>query len=285
MPDTFSLTSTALRVGVVATGPRAKTELAPLFGLSSATFDRFLHDLFSAGLVRRSGKGGGRAAVPLDDVEWARIILALTSQHPTGSAVLVSELQNLSSLMSWPPAVGGGSLLTDLSGLIGRLTRAMRDSRDFSTIVPDGWSLTISSDPLVAWMTWPAGGQYFRAVDENGDEIISDPPLIQRLAVVSKAALVAVARLCASDGERSGILVEPPGSASARKTKAAEAPPSTAPADRKTDKPAVRRTAAPHRSQDTLPHQGASTAEAFANRNLGEQSRDSRKNINFASAY
>jgi hypothetical protein len=209
--DTLSFTPTALRVGVVATGPRAKTELAPLFGLSSATFDRFLHALFLAGLIRRSGRGGGRAAVPLDDVEWARVLLALTALHPTGAA---PQVGGLSPLMSWPPAVGGGgSLLTDLSGLIGILTRLIRDGRDVATIVPDEWSLTISADPLGAWVTCSGGIQHYRAVDEYMNEIISDqpPPLIQRLAVVSKAALVAVARLCATDGERPG---RPPSSLS-----------------------------------------------------------------------
>jgi len=180
-------------------------------------------------------------------------------------------------------------LLTELAGLIGFLTRAIRGGRDASTIVPDGWTLTISIDPLAAWVTQPGGDvRHYRAVDGSGNEIVTDqpPPLIQRLSVITKMALVAVARLCASDGERSGILVEPPGSASAAKTKAVEAPPSTAPADRKTDKPTVRRTAAPDRSQDTLTHRSASTAEACACRNLGEESNASRRpHLNFAAVY
>jgi hypothetical protein len=270
----------------LGTSSRARVELAPPFGLSEASFERLLHSLFSAGLIRRDGRGGGRARVSLNDIEWACIILGLTSEHPGGAATIVRGLQGL---MSWPKAVDGASLLTDLAGLIGFLTRAIRGGRDASTIVPDGWTLTISADPLVAWATSPgADVRYYRAVDGSGNEVVSDepPPLIQRLSVITKMALITVARLCASDGERSGILVEPPGSASAGKTNAAEAPPSAAFADQKIDKPTTRRTATPHRSQDIPTHQGASTAEFCVSRNLGEETNASRRlHLDFSAVY
>jgi len=201
----------------MSTGPQAKVELSPTFRHHPATFDRYLRDLGNAGLIRRSGKGGGKAAVHLNDLEITRILLSMASPHPGGAAEAVKALGRL-----WPegpPQAGMASFVTELAGTIASFARAMQRGEDISARIDPGWTLTMCLDPLVAWVTLPLpeGGerkQFFRETDAESSTP-GQPAGIEQHTVVTKTALIAVAKLCAHNGQQSAILVEPSAPASA----------------------------------------------------------------------
>lgn len=194
----------------MGTAPQAKAELSSLFGLHQGTFDRYVSNLAADGFVRRSGRGGGKAAVHLNDAEIANIVLSMSSAQSGGASAAVHALRRL-----WPehPLEGDTSFVTGFSGMIAGFAREMQRGTDPTVHIPDGWTLTISLDPLMAWSTMPLQDgterqQYF--VDEANGHDQSEQPAIRRLTVITKAAVIAAARLCADSPEQSAILVSPP---------------------------------------------------------------------------
>ncbi len=194
----------------MGTAPQAKAELSSLFGLHQGTFDRYVSDLAADGFVRRSGRGGGKAAVHLNDAEIANIVLSMSATQSGGASAAVYALRRL-----WPehPLEGDPSFVTGFSGMIAGFAREMQRGTDPTVHIPDGWTLTISLDPLMAWSTTPLQDgterkQYF--VDEANGREQSEQPAIRRLTVITKAAVIAAARLCADSPEQSAILVSPP---------------------------------------------------------------------------
>ena len=248
----------------MSTGPQAKTELSPVFGLHPATFDRYLRDLGEAGLLRRSGKGGGKAAVHLNDLEYARIFLAMGAIHPGGAA---SAVKALAKLMP-EPVPGAGSLITELASTIGLLARVIRSGGDAAAALNTRWALTISLDPLLAWISLQLGDgseikHYFREDWQvSKTEVL---PAIQRLTVISSAALLAVASLCARDGLPSGVLWEP------------SRPRSTNPENETAAAPG--RVAAAIRDQPVRPETGPSNSSDFKGKRDHSQSPSKRRQV------
>lgn len=192
----------------MTTGPETNVELSATFGLGPVTFDRYLQDLGGAGLIRRSGKGGGKAAVHLNDLEFGYVLLSMTAPHPGGAATAVNSLRKL-----WPegpPQEGIGSFVTLLAGTVAQLAQELRRGGDPAARIDPGWTLTVSLAPLMAWSTWPAEGskKRFYLEDPVHPPAPDQWPAICRQTVITKSALMAVARLCADSHERSGVLVE-----------------------------------------------------------------------------
>jgi hypothetical protein len=205
------------------TGPEARKALSQALGMSAVNFDRFLAELARAGLARRSGRGGGKAAVALNDQEIAHVLMALSSPYPTGAVDAVRSLRKL-----WAePQVGAGSFATELAGTIGTFARAIRNGVNIDEAIEDGWAIIVCLNPLIAWIEWPAinGQQRRKYYREDWTKPIGSEtgPIIQRQTVFTKAAIMAAVRLCAADNQASAILVEPltPGSAKAETADAA----------------------------------------------------------------
>lgn len=215
----------------MGTAPQAKAELSSLFGLYQGTFDRYVSNLAADGFVRRSGRGGGKAAVHLNDVEIAHIVLSMSSAQSGGASAAVHALRRL-----WPehPQAGDASFVTDFAGMIASFGREMQRGADPTVHIPDGWTLTISLDPLMAWYTIPLQDgterkQYF--VDEANGHEQSEQPAIRHLTVITKAAVIAAARLCADSPEQSAILASPPAPQGAGTTNENAAPGRAAPSN------------------------------------------------------
>ena len=194
----------------MGTTPQAKTELSLVFGFSPGTFDRYISELDAAGFVRRSGRGGGKATIFLNDVETAYIVLSTSALQSSGAAAAVKALRRLNPEH---PVEGDSSLVTGFAGLIAELARAIQRGMDPSNRIADGWTLTISLNPLVAWYTLPLPDgteqkRYF--IDQTNGQEQLEQPAIRRLTVITKNAVMAAARFCADSPEQSAILLSTP---------------------------------------------------------------------------
>ena len=186
----------------MATGTHLKNVLAPLLQLHPATFDRHLGNLAAAGLLRRSGLGGGKAAVHLSSVEYANILLGLATPFPsTGGAEAAKALGRLS-----PEKLRAGdtTLLTSLASTIELMALQIR--RGEQATGDDDWELTLCLNPLMAAMSWPqqAPGvvrRYFDYVDGTTIAPATEPvPLIRRQTVLTTPLLMTAARLLYDNG-------------------------------------------------------------------------------------
>jgi hypothetical protein len=190
----------------MSTGTELKAKLAPLLDMSAVNLDRYLAVLAKAGLIRRSGLGGGKAAHHLQPGEYAYLLLSLAAPTPRTAADAAKEL---GGVFPHPPREGDGSLLTALTATIATMAMEIRqginrerDPRDQS------WHLALCVEPLFAEATWPAHGpdavrKYFHY--ETSKDIVTAPsdelPLVRRQAVLTAPLLRAVAELCADQNE------------------------------------------------------------------------------------
>jgi hypothetical protein len=190
----------------MTTGTELKLKLAPLLCLSTMTLDRYLASLAKAGLIRRSGLGGGKAAHHLLPAEYAYLLLSLAASSPNGAA---DAARKLGGLFPEPSGAGISSLRTHLTATVESMALDIRlgikraeNQRDQS------WRLVLCVNPLSAEATWPAYGpdavrRYFDYADAQ--TIVPPPddavPLLRRQAVLTAPLLTAIARLCADYNE------------------------------------------------------------------------------------
>lgn len=190
------------------TTPRAKVELAPVFGRHPATVARYLDELHAAKLIGRSGRGGGKASHTLDYFEVSRIFISQVSPVPKGAAAVVKAVCGL--CLNGDPQPGTPTFETEFAGTLATLVRAIRAGQDVEKQLLPSWTLTICLDPPLAWETWP--GDDGREHKRFYREPFSQPqplPALQRLTVFTNAALVAAAKFCA-DLDPSTVLLLPP---------------------------------------------------------------------------
>ena len=186
----------------MATGTYLKTVLAPLIGMHPATFDRHLKNLADAGLIRRSGLGGGKAAVHLGPVEYANILLGLATLTPSSGGAEAAKA--LGSLFPENPQEGDGSLLITLASSIEIIALNIR--RNGQIIADDDWELTLSLNPLTASMIWPnrAPGiirRWFDYIDAKTIAPVTEPvPIVRRQTVLTTPILMIAARLLFDTG-------------------------------------------------------------------------------------
>ncbi len=198
----------------MATGPQLKAVLALKLHLHPVTVDRYLANLANAGLIRRSGLGGGKAAVHLSGVEYAYVFLSLASPSPSGAAAAAKALGRLFPENS---QTGDASLLTSLTGTIEILAMQIRRG-DKETAAGDDWELVLCLNPLMASMTWrtQAPDVTRRFFDYQDARTIAPPteaaPIIRRQTVLTKSVLMIAARLFYADQNENA---EAPGRASA----------------------------------------------------------------------
>lgn len=189
----------------MATGPQLKAVLAPELHLHPVTFDRYLANLANAGLIRRSGLGGGKAAVHLSGVEYAYVFLGLAAPSPSGAAAAAKALGRL---FPESPQAGDASLLTSLTGTIEILAMQIRRG-DTENADGDDWELVLCLNPLMAWMTWrtQAPDVTRRFFDYQDAKTIAPPteaaPILRRQTVLTKPMLTIAARLFYADQNES----------------------------------------------------------------------------------
>ena len=197
----------------MATGPQFVAALAHITGVHTATLDRYLRNLGEAGLIRRSGKGGGKAAVHLLMYEYVTMLLSLAAIHPSGAAHAATTLEDL---RDEDPATNFVSLKVTL-GMAVQLCamEIMRGSA--GRVVSNDWTLTLCLDPPQAWMSWPphnpAPKRVFRAEQLA---LLNEPaaPALMRHTVITKPLLMLVAEHCATWNDNAAPL--PGGTASRR---------------------------------------------------------------------
>lgn len=127
----------------MATGPKVNESLAPAADMHPATFERYLAELRQAGLIQRSGKGGGKAGVHFGAVELATIICALSSPLPGGAADAVRALDSLRH--EWG---GDGVLRRVLASEIERRALLIRAGGKCLDLLSHGFELTVCLRPL-----------------------------------------------------------------------------------------------------------------------------------------
>src|SRR3954447_8669932 len=143
----------------MANGPRAVVELARAGGISLVTLNSYVRRLRTEELVPKSGRGGGRGTVHINNVPLARIILAMASPGPQR---VVETVKTLSAL-EWQDPVPGdsGSLLTELAVKIAvGASRILRGENPSSGLA--NWALHVCVDPPVAWVSWTEGDKEHR---------------------------------------------------------------------------------------------------------------------------
>jgi hypothetical protein len=143
----------------MANAPRAVVELAEASGRSYVALNSYVRQLVIEGLVPKSGRGGGKGVVHINNVPLGRIILAMASPGPQRA---VETVQTLGALEWQNPMPGdSGSLLTELAGEIAvRANRILRGEKPDSGLTD--WALNVSVDPPVAWVSWTVGGKEHR---------------------------------------------------------------------------------------------------------------------------
>lgn len=175
----------------MSTGTQLATALAPAIGMTAATLERHLYELARAGLIRRSGKGGGKAAVHLEPLEYAEILLSLAAINSTGAA---EAAQSIGQLFSGRIA-GAASLRTQLAATIAAFATQIKHGAVQET---PAWELTLCLNPLKAWMTWPEGQELKRFYWPDGIEPppAASPPF-RRETILTEPLLRLVANLSA----------------------------------------------------------------------------------------
>jgi hypothetical protein len=140
----------------MSTGPQVRESLAPICRMHPATVERYFAELMAAGILPKSGRGGGKSAVHFDSLHLAYSILSFGAPTPGGAVDAVRKLAGLFPESAQP---GDASLRTILAGEIETRARyILQGQADKISEDPHKWELTLCLDPVMVWMTWMVEG-------------------------------------------------------------------------------------------------------------------------------
>lgn len=136
----------------MSTGPQVLERLAPICRMHLATGERYFAELRAAGIIPKSGKGGGKSAVHFESLHIAYAILSFGAPQPGGAVDAAKRLGEL-----WPVEDKTPSLLYFLTNKItDRAKHVLHGDTKYLSDPAQGWELTLCLDPLEAWMSWTA---------------------------------------------------------------------------------------------------------------------------------
>jgi hypothetical protein len=194
----------------MATGPKLKFVLSRLLGENPATIERYLANLADAGLVRRSGRGGGKGGVHLTSSELADVVLGLGALYPYEAA---DTARVLGGLFPENPQAGDMSLKTFIGFTIERVAIALRHGTPMDFGASD-WELVLSRKPPRAWMNWPSRGpgairRYFDYIDAKTIASSTSAPTRRHCIALTQPLLIAIAKLYANSEDADSLAGEP----------------------------------------------------------------------------
>jgi hypothetical protein len=186
----------------MATTPMLIDALAPELRLHPSAADRVVRELRAAGLVPKSGFGGGRVGVHYDKDALIAAVVGFAAPAPAEAVRAVQAVKRLRRVRNLKTSDTEETLWADLGDWID--LAAMRFHRQESPDGPDGplagWELIISLDPVVAWIKGRSNGRdgLLQYADPASDLTEIRRQLgrgIRRTATVTASVLAEIGRL------------------------------------------------------------------------------------------